>query len=116
MLKPQILEAIVVSLVSQYPMCRKLAAEQLMVLVDFYRQKSERHGLSAILDAFDALETRLNLSVVEVAQKVGRFDRWMMQLEQTIDGRGRMGSAVGASKEIRGGDNHFILEYCVGLP
>ena len=33
----------------------------------------------------------------------GRFDAWMRIVEVTIDGRGKMGSKVGASEEIRSG-------------
>ena len=31
----------------------------------------------------------------------GRFDAWFTALEAAIDGRGRMGSLVGASDEVR---------------
>lgn len=31
----------------------------------------------------------------------GRFDAWMNALEKTLDGRGKMGSAVGASHDLK---------------
>lgn len=31
----------------------------------------------------------------------GRFDAWMLALEKTLDGRGKMGSAVGASQDLK---------------
>lgn len=31
----------------------------------------------------------------------GRFDAWMQALEKTLDGRGKMGSAVGASQDLK---------------
>lgn len=30
-----------------------------------------------------------------------RFDAWMQALEKTLDGRGKMGSAVGASEDLK---------------
>lgn len=48
----------------------------------------------------------------------GRFDPWFKLLETTIDGRGRMGSLVGASDDFRKlgmqgtADNH-LTEYTV---
>lgn len=48
----------------------------------------------------------------------GRFDAWFDSFEQMIDGRGRMGSLVGASKDVRSlgvsghGDTH-LMEFAV---
>lgn len=50
----------------------------------------------------------------------GRFDAWFDAFEQMIDGRGRMGSLVGASKDVRSlgvngnGDTH-LMEFAVSL-
>lgn len=38
---------------------------------------------------------------------------WLFAVEQTLDGRGKMGSLVGASDEFKnGGGENAILEYC----
>lgn len=68
-----------------------------------------------VLQAFDQLEARLNGQIVDVANKVGRFDTWIKQLEQTVSGRGRMGSTVGLSKDLQGNDDSSIHDYCVRL-
>jgi hypothetical protein len=50
----------------------------------------------------------------------GRFDPWFKLLETTLDGRGRMGSLVGASDDFRKlgmqgtADSHFT-EFAVSL-
>lgn len=49
-----------------------------------------------------------------VGQKVGRFDVWLQQLSTTVDGRGRMGSTVGLSKDLKGTDDGSIMDNCVG--
>ena len=45
----------------------------------------------------------------------GRFDAWFRVLESTIEGRGRMGSMVGASEEVRrdAGVDSSLNEYAV---
>jgi cytokinesis protein len=47
----------------------------------------------------------------EYRHEYGRFDGWLKIVEATLDGRGRMGSLVGASEDIKrlGGapDNHL---------
>lgn len=50
-------------------------------------------GHSLVLQGLDAL--------TKVRGEVGRFDAWFASFESTIDGRGRMGSLVGASEEIK---------------
>lgn len=48
------------------------------------------------------------------------FQAWLKDLEQTVDGRGRMGSLVGASDELKrlgvynAPDNH-LMEYAVNV-
>ena len=74
---------------------------------------TQRRGLPVVLQAFDQLEARLNGQIVDVALKVGRFDTWIKQLEQTVSGRGRMGSSVGLSKDLQGNDDSSIHDYCV---
>jgi cytokinesis protein len=48
----------------------------------------------------------------------GRFDAWMHALEKTLDGRGKMGSAVGASNDLKmtgmvGAGDSQITQYMV---
>jgi cytokinesis protein len=46
----------------------------------------------------------------------GRFDAWMRVVEVTVDGRGKMGSLVGASEEVRSGGigmENLLMEYAV---
>lgn len=93
--------------------CRRLAVELLVFLCHYDEHENERVGLSIVLNAFDQLEVRLNSSIIDIANKVGRFDAWIKQLEQTVVGRGRMGSTVGLSKELKGTDDNSIHEYCV---
>lgn len=47
-----------------------------------------------------------------------RFDGWMQALEKTLDGRGKMGSAVGASEDLKatgmvGAGDSQITQYMV---
>ncbi|MCJ1433773.1 hypothetical protein MMC27_003138 [Xylographa pallens] len=46
----------------------------------------------------------------------GRFDAWIRVVEVTIDGRGKMGSLVGASEEVRSGGvgmENVLMEYAL---
>lgn len=49
----------------------------------------------------------------EYRRDYGRFDAWLRLLDATLDGRGRMGSLVGASEDVRrlglqgAGDSHL---------
>lgn len=48
----------------------------------------------------------------------GRFDAWLQALEKTLDGRGKMGSAVGASHDLKatgmvGAGDSQITQYMV---
>ena len=54
--------------------------------------------------------------VKSVQGENGRFDAWMRIVEVTIDGRGKMGSLVGASEEVRSGGigmENLLMEYAV---
>jgi len=48
--------------------------------------------------------------------ETGRYDFWFKSLESILAGRGRMGSLVGASEDIRkhGGGEAALNEYAVG--
>jgi cytokinesis protein len=77
------------SLVSPHLPSRKTVADILTFLAHWDRP----HGHRFVLKALD-----------DLAQSRGdhaRFDAWFSTLEATIAGRGRMGSLVGASEEVR---------------
>ncbi|KAL6947346.1 hypothetical protein ACO0QE_002229 [Hanseniaspora vineae] len=44
--------------------------------------------------------------------KMKRLEEWLLVLEYTLDGRGTMGSLVGASDEFKNGGENALLEYC----
>lgn len=55
--------------------------------------------------------------VQEYWKESARFDAWMRILENTIDGRGRFGTMVGMSEELKKSgtlDSHLI-EYVVSI-
>lgn len=113
MSRPQIINSICLSLVSPHAPCRKISAELLIFfcLWDETEGQGEGKCLSMVLASFDYVEQILNAAIVDVANKVGKFDMWLKQLDGTIEGRGRMGSMVGMSKEF--GEAVHVHEYCV---
>lgn len=109
--RPQIVNAIALSLVSPSIHCRKLSAEMLIFFGSFDEHTDERLGLSLVFGAFDHVEQQLNAAIADVSFKVGRFDVWLRQLETLVDGRGRMGSMVGVNKEMK--DSAGVMEVVV---
>jgi len=71
-----------------------------------YYNNSIAHEL--VLQSLDQLSA--------VNNETGRYDFWFKSLESTLAGRGRMGSLVGASEDIRkhGGAEVALNEYAVG--
>jgi cytokinesis protein len=69
-----------------------------------YWNEGEAHG--HILAALEALSTNESGSC---------YDSWFKSLEQTLSGRGMMGSLVGASEEVKrtGGIDSSLNEYAV---
>lgn len=91
-------------IVSPHLPTRKVVAEILTFLCHW----DSPNGHSAVLSSMDQLKTALG--------ELGRFDAWMRLLEVTIDGRGRMGSLVGASEELRKGGmgtDSILMEYAL---
>lgn len=111
MSRPQIPNAICASLVSPHTPCRRIAAEMLLFFCTFDENARERKGLALVLSSFDHVEQVINSAILDVANKVGKFDMWLRQLEAVIDGRGRMGSMVGMSKDFK--EAMDVHEYCV---
>ncbi|KAK5132495.1 hypothetical protein LTR08_009041 [Meristemomyces frigidus] len=83
---------------------RKLVSE----LLTFLCHWAEGQGHRKVLQALDHLKAQQGEN--------GRFDAWMRIVEVTIDGRGKMGSLVGASDEVRSGGigmENLLMEYAV---
>ncbi|CEJ03597.1 hypothetical protein RMCBS344292_17576 [Rhizopus microsporus] len=96
---PQCIYHIVLSLVSPPIQTRKLVCEILAFVCHVDLPK----GQEIVLKGLDKLSEHMG--------EFGRFDAWLKLLEATLDGRGKMGSLVGASEDVRkfavGGDNQL---------
>lgn len=100
----QIPLALVTCLISPRLTTRKLVSE----VVTFLAHSSNNGGHALVLQSLDHLKTMIGEN--------GRFDAWMRIVEVTIDGRGKMGSLVGASEEVRSGGigmENLLMEYAV---
>ncbi|PWY83035.1 FH2-domain-containing protein [Aspergillus heteromorphus CBS 117.55] len=100
----QVIVALVSSLLSPRLNTRKLVSEVLTFLCHW----AEGHGHQKVLQAMDHVKNHHG--------ETGRFDAWMRIVEVTIDGRGKMGSLVGASEEYRSGGigmENLLMEYAV---
>lgn len=86
---PQCIYHIVLSLVSPPIQTRKLVCEILAFVCHVDLPK----GQEIVLKGLDKLSEHLGA--------FGRFDTWLKLLEATLDGRGRMGSLVGASEDVK---------------
>lgn len=81
---------------------RKLVSEALTFLCHCDKPR----GHTKVLQAMDYVKSLI--------QENGRFDAWMRVCEVTVDGRGKMGSLVGASDEVRSGGigmENLLMEY-----
>jgi len=99
-----VIMALAGSLTSPRLNTRKLVSE----LLTFLCHWAEGHGHLKVLQALDHLKAQQGEN--------GRFDAWMRIVEVTIDGRGKMGSLVGASDEVRSGGigmENLLMEYAV---
>lgn len=100
----QIIMALAGSLISPRLNTRKLVSEVMTFLCHW----GDGHGHRRVLQALDHIKTQ--------QAETGRFDAWMRLVEVTIDGRGKMGSLVGASDEVRSGGvgvENLLMEYSV---
>lgn len=101
---PQIVVALTSSLTSPRLNTRKLVSEVLTFLCHW----ADGQGHTKVLQAFDSL--------MHAHGENGRFDEWVRTVEVTVDGRGKMGSMVGASDEVRSGGigmENLLMEYAV---
>ncbi|RKF66797.1 cytokinesis protein sepA [Golovinomyces cichoracearum] len=99
-----IIVALASSLISPRLTSRKLVSEVLTFLCHW----ANGQGHLKVIQALDHVKTQYG--------EHGRFDAWMRVVEVTIDGRGKMGSLVGASDELRNGGigmENLLMEYAV---
>lgn len=114
MQKPQVIHGLCYSLTSPNLAARKAAAEILVFFCHWEEDGEERQGLGHVLNGLGHVENHHNAdSKRGLGQKVGKFDVWLKQLSTTVDGRGRMGSTVGLSQDLKGTDDGSILDICV---
>ncbi|KAK1981702.1 hypothetical protein LZ30DRAFT_781811 [Colletotrichum cereale] len=100
----QVIIALATSLTSQRLTTRKLVSEVLTFLCHW----GDGEGHLKVIQALDSVKTQQGEN--------GRFDAWMRLVEVTVDGRGKMGSMVGASDEVRSGGigmENLLMEYAV---
>lgn len=100
----QIPIALATCLISPRLTTRKLVSEVLTFLCHW----DQGQGHLKVLQSMDHFKN--------MANENGRFDAWMRIVEVTIDGRGKMGSLVGASEEVRSGGigmENLLMEYAV---
>lgn len=86
---PISINEIALAMVSSNIACRKLVIDMLTFLAYW----NDHQGHQYVLRALDSL--------MNAKGEKARFDAWFTILEATIDGRGKMGSLVGASDEVR---------------
>ncbi|KAF2119122.1 hypothetical protein BDV96DRAFT_371079 [Lophiotrema nucula] len=101
---PTIIQALAGSLTSSRLNTRKLVSEVLTFLCHW----GDGAGHERVLQALDSLKAQYGEN--------GRFDSWMRIVEVTVDGRGKMGSMVGASDEVRSGGigmENLLMEYAI---
>ncbi|KAK9373598.1 uncharacterized protein V1513DRAFT_402661 [Lipomyces chichibuensis] len=96
--------ALIGSIVSPRLATRRLVTDILTFLAHWARP----YGHTQVINSFDQLKANLN--------EQGRFDAWISTVENTLNGRGKMGSLVGASEEVRAGgvgSESLLMEYSV---
>ncbi|KAI8943625.1 hypothetical protein NX059_001610 [Plenodomus lindquistii] len=101
---PSIIQALCGSLISNRLNTRKLVSDVLTFLCHW----GDGQGHEKVLQALDNLKSQYGES--------SRFDAWMRVVEVTTDGRGKMGSLVGASDEVRSGGigvENLLMEYAI---
>ncbi|KAL1959955.1 hypothetical protein VTO42DRAFT_623 [Malbranchea cinnamomea] len=100
----QVIVALANSLISPRLTTRKMVSEILTFLCHW----GDGQGHLKVLQAMD--------HVKNLQGETGRFDAWMRIVEVSIDGRGKMGSLVGASEEFRSGGigmENLLMEYAL---
>jgi cytokinesis protein len=101
---PSIIQALCGSLTASRLNTRKLVSDVLTFLCHW----GVGTGHEKVLQALDNLKAQYG--------ETSRFDAWMRIVEVTVDGRGKMGSMVGASDEVRSGGigvENLLMEYAI---
>ena len=101
---PSIIQALAGSLTSSRLNTRKLVSDVLTFLCHW----GDGVGHEKVMQSLDNLKSMYGEN--------GRFDSWMRIVEVTVDGRGKMGSMVGASDEVRSGGigvENLLMEYVI---
>ena len=103
MIHPLIVQHIASTLNTSQISSRKVALEILTFLC--YWKDGAHHEL--VISALEALSASNN--------EKGPYEYWFRTLESTLSGRGKMGSLVGASEEVRrnGGLDSSLNDYAV---
>ncbi|EEP78264.1 cytokinesis protein sepA [Uncinocarpus reesii 1704] len=100
----QVIVALASSLISPRLTTRKMVSE----ILTFLCHSADGQGHLKVLQGMD--------HVKNLQGETGRFDAWMRVVEVSIDGRGKMGSLVGASEEFRSGGigmENLLMEYAL---
>lgn len=111
--KPIIIMAIACCLSSPYLPSRKIAVDILLFMLHW----KAPIGYQAVLQSFSTYQSMLGGG----DPGAGRYTTWLKVLSETLDGRGRMGSLVGASKEMKKGmlseqlTEPLLAEYAVSV-
>lgn len=101
---PSIIIALCGSLTAARLNTRKLVSDVLTFLCHW----GDGAGHEKVLQALDHLKSQYG--------ETSRFDAWLRIVEVTVDGRGKMGSMVGASDEVRSGGigvENLLMEYAI---
>lgn len=105
LIQQKVLVALCTSLSSPRLTTRKLVSEILTFLCAW----GENHeGHKKVILAMDEVKAQ--------SGEEGRFDAWIRLVEASVDGRGKLGSLVGASDEVRTGGvgmENLLMEYAV---
>ncbi|KNZ52765.1 hypothetical protein VP01_3455g3 [Puccinia sorghi] len=94
---PESIYQILFSLVSPHLPTRKTVADILTFLCHWEKPRGHSH----VLKGLDQLANMRTTAGKTIGETMARFDAWFGSFEQVIDGRGKMGSLVGASEELR---------------
>lgn len=102
---PIIINSVACSFSTSNITCKRLVAEILTYMCYFENGLAHRNVLAAI----DALSSANN--------QTGRYDYWFKSFMSILEGRGRMGSLVGASENVKkhGGQDTALNDYAVRL-
>lgn len=112
---PSIITQLTQSLRSPHILCRKLTLDLLNFFLSHDADASRQTALKAVLKGFETIETLENELIADPNRKVGKFDRWLQQVIQVMDSRGRMGSQVNAGEDDKVVYNYTVRHQLFGI-